>query len=339
MQSYTDFIVGRDETYLKHSIKYSDWFVIEAGLIGILPKSWRPYFAPFLTLPMHYHAFFIRILLKPTYDQRIKILNNLPENDVPEPLDHLQMMMKYAQKDRPKEFNLKDIAKRVGISNIGSIHQSSIAMTNIIFNILESDAKYDTIALIRSEITNFFTSDGGKWKKANVAKMYKLDSIIRETLRIHSFGNRGVMRQVKVDNLVTEDGFLLPKGAEVSILAHPSQTDPDNFPNPDEFDPFRFSRSREAAVANNTGENTSQNAFISTGATHLAFGHGKHACPGRFILDFELKMMLCCVFGRYDLTLPEAYKGKRPPVKWVAEAQMLQSWGDVLVKRREVSLC
>jgi cytochrome P450 len=313
--------------------------VIEAGLIGILPKSFRPFFGPIFALPLKYHEFFVKRSLETTIDQRMKLMEHPPNEAVPEPVDHLQMMMRYAQKDRPEEFNHDGIAMRVAISNIGSIHQTSVAITNTIFNVLESDSKYNTIALIRSEFANFFTSDDSKWTKANIAKMYRLDSIIRETLRINSFGNRGVMRQVMVDNLVTEDGFLLPKGAEVSLLAHPAQTDPDLFPNPDEFDPFRFSRPREAAIAKNSGENTSQNAFVSTGATHLAFGHGKHACPGRFILDFELKMLLCCIFGRYDLKLPEAYKGKRPPVKWVAEAQMLPSWGDILVKRREDCLC
>ena len=83
---------------------------------------------------------------------------------------------------------------------------------------------------------------------------------------------------------------------------------------------------------------TAHNAFVSTGPTHLAFGHGKHACPGRFILDFELKMILCRVFGGYDLEFPEEYGGRRPPLRWVAEAQMLPGWGDVLVRKREESL-
>jgi cytochrome P450 len=287
---------------------------------------------------MHYHAYFIKRQFKATFNERMKLLEHPLSEDVPEPLDHLQMMLRYAQDNRPDEFNLNDIAKRVGISNVGSIHQSAIAFTNIVFNILESDAKYNTLALIRSEIATF-TSEGGTWTKASIAKMYRLDSIIRETLRINSFGGRGVFRQVKVDNLVTEDGFLLPKGAEVSILAHPAQTDPELFPNPDGFDPFRFSRPREATLVENSGKNTSQMAFVATGPTHLAFGHGKHACPGRFILDFELKMMLCCIFGQYDLKFPEEYKGKRPPINWVAEAQMLPSWGNVLVKRREVGIC
>ncbi|EHK99360.1 putative Ent-kaurene oxidase [Glarea lozoyensis 74030] len=175
---------------------------------------------------MRYYEYFIKRELKSTIKERMELLETQSEG--PEPLDHLQMMLKFARKNRPQEYNVNDMVKRVSISNIGSIHQSSIAITNAIFNILESDAKYDTIAQIRTEISEFF-AEGGNWTKASIAKMYKLDSIIRETLRINSFGNRGVMRQVNVDNLVTEDGFLLPKGAEVSILGHPAATDPDPY--------------------------------------------------------------------------------------------------------------
>ncbi|KAG9231225.1 cytochrome P450 [Amylocarpus encephaloides] len=120
---------------------------------------------------------------------------------------------------------------------------------------------------------------------------------MRETLRLHSFGNGGILRQVMVDNLVTEDGFQLPQGAQISYLGYPSQTDSDVYENGEAFDPLHFCRPRELKEPDTSTVNTT---FVSTGSKYWAFGHGKHACPRRFILDFELKMMLSRILRDYD---------------------------------------
>lgn len=38
----------------------------------------------------------------------------------------------------------------------------------------------------------------------------------------------------------------------------------------------------------------------------VAFGHGRHACPGRFFAANELKAMLAHVVSEYDVRLEEA---------------------------------
>jgi cytochrome P450 len=214
---------------------------------------------------------------------------------------------------------------RLAISNLGAFHQTSIAITNVIFNVLASDAEYKTIAVLREEIKSV-VGEKGEWTKAAVAKMVKCDSVCKETLRIHSFGNRSPMRKVMVDNLKTEDGILLPKGAMISLLLT-SQVDEEFFPDPLKFKPFRYSDMRE----NGEGAGVS---FVALGEKFLPFGYGRHACPGRFLLDFELKMILSYMLTNYDVELAPEHNGVRPESKWVAEAIMPPFEGKIRIKRR-----
>ncbi|KAK5131277.1 hypothetical protein LTR08_001182 [Meristemomyces frigidus] len=41
--------------------------------------------------------------------------------------------------------------------------------------------------------------------------------------------------------------------------------------------------------------------LINTSETFLAFGHGKHGCPGRFMAAFELKLALAYLVSQYDV--------------------------------------
>jgi cytochrome P450 len=106
-----------------------------------------------------------------------------------------------------------------------------------------------------------------------------------------------------VDKLKTEDGILLPKGSDVSMLTFSIQTDGELFDDPFNFDPFRYSRIREAiAAVFNIPEHkdrASSLSFISTDSRYLPFGHGKQPCPGRYLVDFELKMTLAYVLLYY----------------------------------------
>ena len=162
--------------------------------------------------------------------------------------------------------------------------------------------------------------------------MIKADSVARETLRCNSFGGRAIFRKVMVDNVETDAGIKLPKGTIFSFLGQPAQMDEDIYNEPWKYDPFRFSRIREAAISSALMKTPS---FVTTGPEHLSFGHGKHACPGRFLVDFELKMIIAYVLTNYDIKFPEEYGNKRPANKWLMEVSMPPKGVKMLVKRRQ----
>jgi len=59
-------------------------------------------------------------------------------------------------------------------------------------------------------------------------------------------------------------------------------------------------------------ENVAQ--FVSTSPNHLVFGHGQHACPGRFFASNEIKIILCHILLKYNRRL---IQGQPPPKIYV----------------------
>ena len=68
-------------------------------------------------------------------------------------------------------------------------------------------------------------------------------------------------------------------------------------------------------------------------ATHtdfLPFGHGRHACPGRFFAAAELKLMLALIVMKYDVKL----EGPHPENSWVVTTCFPNPKGEVLFRKR-----
>jgi cytochrome P450 len=68
------------------------------------------------------------------------------------------------------------------------------------------------------------------------------------------------------------NGVTIPAGTLVSIPASSIHTDERIYPNPDEFDGFRFAKLHESE------EDTMTNRYqtVSTSGEHLPFGIGRH---------------------------------------------------------------
>lgn len=135
-----------------------------------------------------------------------------------------------------------------------------------------------------------------------------------------------------VHGLVTDTGVEIPKGIIIFFLGQPAQMDTEIYEALHKYDPFRFSRERDTTT-NSAKTNTV--SFVSTGPGYLPFGHGKHACPGRFLLDFELKMINAHVLENFDVKLPEEYNGKRHENRWLGETNIPPEGVSLLIKRRK----
>jgi cytochrome P450 len=64
------------------------------------------------------------------------------------------------------------------------------------------------------------------------------------------------------------------------------------------FDGRRWLRRR-------AGFDASKFQFASTAEDAFDWGGGPHACPGRFMADMTIKLILICLVTRYDMKLPE----------------------------------
>jgi cytochrome P450 len=70
------------------------------------------------------------------------------------------------------------------------------------------------------------------------------------------------------------------------------------YDKPQEWDGKRFLRMRETPGQENAAQ------LVTTSPDHLGFGHGQHACPGRFFASNEAKIILIHLLLKYDWRLP-----------------------------------
>ncbi|KAF3491693.1 Ent-kaurene oxidase [Arthroderma uncinatum] len=339
-QASSRFTVGqplcRNETYLKLTYKVIDGIMFTAFASGTFPQILRPIVGRLSSWHTRRNINKVTKLFAPLYKERMEFLKH--EDKIPsqnEPEDQLQMMLRFAQKKRPHELDDIDIiATRLCASNFVSMHQTTITATNMLLNVIGSDSEFNTISELRDEISHILGPSDSGWTKAKFSKMIKADSVARETMRINfPFGNRGLLRKVMKNGVVTPAGISLQNGSLISYLASPAQIDEEKFEEPLKYDPFRFSREQDATAYDGRGPHPQ--AFVSTSPQYLPFGHGRHACPGRFLVEIELKMILAHILENYDIKFPPEYGGKRPPNLWMAELAIPPPGAKIKVKRRK----
>jgi cytochrome P450 len=95
-----------------------------------------------------------------------------------------------------------------------------------------------------------------------------------------------------------KDGTKVPKGTHMFTNQIAYHMQDSTFENPDKFDPWRMYRLR---MQNKTEELKHQ--YVMTSDKNLHFGHGKHACPGRFFAANEVKTLLAMLLMRFDMNL------------------------------------
>ncbi|KAK4246332.1 cytochrome P450 [Corynascus novoguineensis] len=176
--------------------------------------------------------------------------------------------------------------------SFAAIHTTTELVTQVMTDICRNPEILDDLRREMVEILR----DGG-WKKASLYNMKLLDSVIKESLRLKPTAIIN-MRRVATDNVQFSDGTFIPKGHSIAVTAR-NQWDSKIYDNPDQWDGRRFLRMRE------TPGQEHQAQLVSTSAEYLAFGHGQHACPGRFFASNEAKVILIHLLLRYDWRLPE----------------------------------
>jgi len=130
----------------------------------------------------------------------------------------------------------------------------------------------------------------------------------------------------------------IPCGAMIGLDFWTRHHDPEIYPQPDKYDAFRFSRPREEHSVQHPSDKTSEeylrmkslDCTYTASDTFLVFGMGKYACPGRFFVTMELKLLLAYVIMNYDVEL----LSKRPSNHWVGGLILPGRSTNLRVRRR-----
>ncbi len=116
----------------------------------------------------------------------------------------------------------------------------------------------------------------------------------------------------------------------IYAASDPVHLDSAIYPNADQFGGFRFERLTDQDSDDKDVDLRYQ--LVATSADYLAWGHGKHACPGRFFAAAELKMILGYLILNYDLRFEQP--GVRPSATGIEEGiyifMSVSSWRHLL---------
>lgn len=99
--------------------------------------------------------------------------------------------------------------------------------------------------------------------------------------------------------------------------------DPDLYPEPEKFDGFRFVQAR--------GKPRDQ--YAASNMRSMAFGYGRHACPGRFFASHEIKMIMAYLLLNYEFRFPDGHQQR--PHSTAVETQLLPSEDAIVCLRKK----
>ncbi|KAI1820163.1 cytochrome P450 [Xylaria intraflava] len=198
--------------------------------------------------------------------------------------------LEWAQKEAALKGCTFDMTTFQLMLSVVAIHTSTDLLVQTMLDLAQHP---EAMQPLRDEIAGILKADG--WKKTSLYNMKLLDSVLKETQRLKPVGSALMRRSVDTD-MTLSDGTVLKKGQRVQVDTY-RMTKAEIYPNPKVWDANRFLNLRQQEG----NESTAQ--LVCTTQDHLGFGHGEHACPGRFFAANELKIALCHLLIKYEWKL------------------------------------
>ncbi|KAF8994947.1 cytochrome P450, partial [Cyathus striatus] len=304
----------RNADYVKLQENFTIDLFKASMMIHMFPLSLRPFVSRFINVESKLQRAIKH--LTPLIEDRIAKIDSLGPDYPDKPNDVISWCLEHATGDQR---TVRELAIRVMVINTGAIHTTTMAFTHVLYD-LAIHPEY--VTAMREEVESIIEEYG--WTKDAIDKMHKVDSFIKESMRSTIPGAFAMLRKV-VSDFTFSNGQVVPSGAYVAVAAYPMHLDDEIYPGGHEFDGFRFSKKGDE------GESDSKNKVVSLALDYVAFGHGRHACPGRFFVANEMKTMLAHVLLNYDVKLPT---NKRPANFWLEDKQMPNHRAKVLFRKR-----
>ncbi|KAJ5815383.1 hypothetical protein N7474_007160 [Penicillium riverlandense] len=285
--------ICRDKEWINVSVNYTIDAFVAARELRMWPSVLRPLVHWFLpsAQKLRQHLRVARSIVNQEVEHRAMIQDGtLPPEDPPRThADALDWMRDLSQAyDTPIEMG----RTQVGLS-LAAIHTTSNLLTNIMYD-LAAYPQY--IQPLRDEICAVAAEDG-EFKKTSLLKLKLMDSVMKESQRVNPVGMTLLNRLATAD-IPLSDGTVIPKGATIAVSTHVMGED-SIYPQASTYDGYRFYNKRQEPG------NEHRFQLVTTTRDHFAFGHGVHACPGRFFAANESKILLIHLLLKFDWKFKE----------------------------------
>ncbi|MGO3326555.1 cytochrome P450 [Gordonia sp. (in: high G+C Gram-positive bacteria)] len=175
----------------------------------------------------------------------------------------------------------------------------------------------DHLAQVTEELDGIY-ADGIEYSFAAMRQIPRLEGALKEALRLHP---PLIILMRVVQEAFEVGGVTVEKGQSVAVSPAVSNRLPEDFPDPDSFDPDRYAEGRKEDLVNRW--------------TWIPFGAGRHRCVGAQFAMMQLKAIFSVLLRNYEFSLvqePDSYRNDHS--KMVVQ---LQQPCRVAYRRRDVN--
>ncbi|KND88645.1 Ent-kaurene oxidase [Tolypocladium ophioglossoides CBS 100239] len=339
----------RDETFLKAMVSFTHDVIRNSTLLGMLPGALHPVFGRLMAIPNWLHWWSAYKRVRPVITKRLDDMTRKAEgdaqyNDWAPPEDCFTWVIRLAMgENSPQELDPAVISMRLLPLEFASIHTTLLTGHSWMLDLLSTPPQDAILDVLRDEV-RAHKPPSGVWTKAGLLALVRADSSIRESQRLSNFHTTLVRRMVVAPHGVRLPGFdwTLPRGVNLTVNLHGTHHDEALFHNAHAYDPLRYARIREAwehkpeeerSNARDQGRVAMGLGMVTTSDHHFAFGHGRHACPGRFFVAHELKLIMAHLLLNYDVKM----LGARPQSQWIGSTAIPPFKACVEIRRKRAA--
>ncbi|PKY56019.1 cytochrome P450 [Rhizophagus irregularis] len=238
----------------------------------------------YLNNPFKMHRELIKKKITPVIEKRLREMKESGDNYV-SPIDILQRYTELLHKDYTVDIDV--VTDNMIISIFASVYNTSNSLTFCLtwYKLVNNPQFLKEILEEQEQL--YKSNEKSYYSTEQIARMEKLDSFIKETLRVN-VNNVALQHKTLSSYFTFSNGYQVPKGRLVNICSGEIHSDKElQGQNADEFNAFRYLKKNSPATR--------------ADKSFLTFGLGKHTCPGRHFAVNEIKLTLHYLLLKYDI--------------------------------------
>nr|QLL22070.1 cytochrome P450 [Tribolium confusum] len=263
-------------------------------------------------VPKDISHFFID-LVKNTVEYRGK--NKIVRNDF------LQLLIDLKTEDDKESSNqdgtsltIEEIAAQSFVFFIAGFETSSTTMTFALYELARNQHIQDKV---REEINTVLEKHEGKITYDAIQEMKYLEQVINEALRMYPPASLLSRKCVK-DYKIPDSDVILEKGMVVLIPILGIHHDKEYYPDPEKFDPNRFSE---------------ENKSLRHSYTHIPFGEGPRICIGLRFGIMQSKVGLVSLLKNFKFTINQK---TQEPLEMKVNSLVLATKGEIWLNAHKI---
>ncbi|WP_328361329.1 cytochrome P450 [Mycobacterium sp. NBC_00419] len=198
--------------------------------------------------------------------------------------DLLDVLVSIKDSDGNAQFTANEITGMFISLMFAGHHTSSGTSSWTLIELLRHPEVYGQV---QQELDDLY-SDGQEVSFHALRQIPKLENVLKETLRLHP-PLIILMRVAKGEFEV--EGYPIHQGDLVAASPSISNRIPEDFPDPDGFDPTRYDKPMEADVLHRW--------------TWIPFGAGRHRCVGAAFAQMQIKAIFSVLLREYEFEMAQ----------------------------------